>query len=373
MQELQCLGHLPVFILIVYHFAFFWRFYRNPYFLNTSEVASNFYPQWKWAGNHGFPMKDSIYYLFPGHIPFLSQFYPLSRLARLFSCHFRVYAYLILFHYLLGSFLAYLMLKSIYAPVICIFGAISLTYNGFNVKLQTPCFAFTSCWLMGALIPGIPGAFCFGMAILGGYWPIIVTFSPLLVINPSALWGVILGLPQIIPFLWYFPCSVRAKKRHDPQWGRMPWKRYFLSLTIPENGMIHYPEYSFGVGICAFLWVFGPVFYKTLSIFGLIMASSGLFVIDRIPARWVYLVSISLIMASLNAPGLTNWIIPAMVIQCFLLWKWRYQYPHFPFSQWWKKEHVYSGVDWPNNTGYMNGVGHQKYFGGFSLAENYRE
>lgn len=225
---------------------------------------------------------------------------------------------------------------------------------------------------MGSLIHGWVGILSFGMAILGGYWPIIITFSPLLVLNPVSIFGVIIALPQILPFLWYWPRSIRSKKRPDPSFGRMPVKRYFLDLRFPENGMIHYPEYTFGIGLCGILAFFHPSFWWIFALIGFI-GSQGWFIIDRVPARWVYLVGISLIFCSLNAIRDTIYALPMIVGQAFLLWKWRYQYPSFPFSQWWRREHVYKGTDWPNNTGYMNNAGHQKYFGGFSLEENYRE
>jgi hypothetical protein len=229
---------------------------------------------------------------------------------------------------------------------------------------------------MGALISGPVGAFCFGMAILGGYWPIVIVYAPLLVINPSALWGVVLGLPQIIPFLWYFPRSIRAKKKVDPSWGRMPIKRFFVRLRWPENGMIHYAEYSFGVGICGILTLFYPSPWWFFALLGFI-GSQGLLPIDRIPARWVYLVSTALVFGALPLITATfeGWgaILPLLVLQMFLLWQNRDIYPSFPFSQWWRKEHVFKGSNWPNNTGYMTGEHHHDYFGGFSLASNYHE
>lgn len=385
MQELRCLGELSAIILIAYHFAFFWKFYKNPYLLNTSEVASNFYPFWKWSGIQKWPVwKDNIYYLYPASIPFLSCFYIPSVVFLKINTAFRVYAYLILLHYLLGSFLAFMALKQYFSEWVALFGAISLVYNAYNIRLQTPCFSFTSCWLMGVLHPDI-GWFCLGMALLGGYWPIVLTASPILLLNPSCLWGVLIGLPQIIPFLWYFPKSIRAKKRYDKNWGRMPIWRYFFRSTIPENGMIHYPEYSFGVGICAVLCIFSCIFVN-ISVYNHIwlliamvgfIGSQGYLHFDRIPARWVYLVSYSLICGACVALGGVigggGAILPLLVIQMAFLWKNRTIYPSFPFSQWWRKEHKFEGTDWPNNTGYWNGVGHQNYYGGFSLAENFRE
>jgi len=380
---------LSVFILICWHFAFFWRFYRNPNLMATSELLSNFFPQWLWAGRQwkslNTPFRDRIYYLFPACIPFLSTFYPISALSSLlgaFLCEkraFKLYSYMILLHYLLGSVLALHMLTQWFPVNVGLLGAISLNYNAYNIKIYTPCFAYTSCWIMGILLPFPYGALCFGMAILGGYWPILTVSLPVMLYNLSACWGALIGLPQLIPFLWYWPRSIRSKRKPDSRWGRMPWKRYFVNLRFPENG-VHYPELAFGVGICLPLALYHFCFqhfggWAIFTIVG-VLGASGLFVIDRIPSRFNYLTSFSLIMASLFAIRGTISVVPMIILQCFLLWKWRYQYPHFPFAQWWKRKvelSIFTGKNWPNNTGYMKEEHHQDYFGGFALVENYHE
>lgn len=251
-----------------------------------------------------------------------------------------------------------------------------MTYNAFMIRPQTPCFMFTAAWIPLALVKGWVGMVAFGMAVLGGYWPTLLAGFPIFFFNPSCLIGGILALPQIIPFSKYYPKSIRAKKVLDRAWGRMPLKRYLCSLRWPENG-IHYPEYSFGVGICLILACLHFSLWQLVAIYAFI-GSQGVFILDRIPARFVYLVSFSLVMASIHALGslrTNDLMMPLMILQGFLLWKNRDIYPHFPFSQWWRKitEHKFVGTEWPNNTGYMTGEHHQDYYGGFSLAENYRD
>ena len=252
------------------------------------------------------------------------------------------------------------------------------------IRPQTPCFMFTAAWIPLCLVPGWIGMLAFGMAVLGGYWPIMLAGFPIFFFNPGCILGAVFALPQIIPFLRYYPRSIRAKKRPVPQWGKMPIKRFFVNLRWPENGMIHYPEYSFGVGLCVLLTTFSIVFpnhcqpswWILTTLIGFI-GSQGWFVLDRIPARFVFLVSFSLVMASIPALRSLNShdLLGLTILQGFLLWKNRDIYPHFPFSQWWRKitEHKFVGTEWPNNTGYLTGAGHQTYFGGFSLAENYHE
>lgn len=375
-------------ILVIFHFAFWWKFYTNPWRLCTSEIVSNEYPHWLWMGRQLrkgiWPMKDNIYYREPGSIPFLCTFYPPYFITAWLSSwmsktnSFKMYTRLILLHSFLGSILSFIMFSQWVNPQIALFGALSLTYTAYMIHPQTACEMFTMCWIPACLIKGW-GVLAFGLAILGGYWPIILAGFPIFFYNPLCLCGSVLALPQIVPFFRYYPKSIRATKKLSPVWGRMPVKRYIISLRWPENGMIHYPEYSFGVGIClplAFYHFFFQHFggWAIMAIYGLI-GSQGLFILDRIPARFVYLVSFSLIMASVFAIRDTKYIIPMIILQGFLLWKNRDIYPSFPFSQWWRKisEHKFIGKDWPNNTGYMNEEHHHDYYGGFALAENYRE
>lgn len=371
-------------LLIIFHLAFWWKFYFNPWRLCTSEIVSNEYPHWLWMGRQLrkgiWPMKDNIYYREPGSIPFLCTFYPPYFVTAWISSFvtqntsFKLYSYLIYIHSLLGSLFSYIILYK-YGQLIALFGALSLTYNAYMIRPQTACMMFTMAWIPACLVPGWFGMIAFGMAILGGYWPIILAGFPIFLFNPSCLIGSLLALPQIIPFLRYYPKSVRAKKPFDKTWGRMPLKRFFFQLRWPENGMIHYPEYSFGVGVCFFVALFVPSWWWIVALYGFI-GSQGVFILDRIPARFVYLVSFAVIMASISALDLLNshFILGLTILQGFLLWKNRDIYPSFPFSQWWTQisNHKFVGKEWPNNTGYMNEEHHHDYYGGFALAENYR-
>lgn len=378
-----------IIILIIFHFAFWWKFYTNPWRLCTSEIVSNEYPHWLWMGRQLrkriWPMKDNIYYREPGSIPFLCTFYPPYFITAFIStlCNkntsFKLYSWLIYIHSFLGSLFSYILMYKYlhFGQLVSLFGALSLAYNAYVIRPQTACMMFTMAWIPACLINGWIGCLAFGLAILGGYWPIILTGFPIFLYNPFCFWGAVLALPQIIPFLRYWPKTIRAKRRPTSSWGRMPLKRYFFSLRWPENGMIHYPEYSFGVGICTFLALLRPTTWWIPAIIG-VLGSQGLFVLDRIPARFVYLVSFAVIMASifaLKASNSQDILIPLIILQGFLLWKNRDIYPSFPFSQWWRKidEHKFIGKNWPNNTGYMNEEHHYDYYGGFALAENYRD
>src|SRR3990167_8739748 len=98
--------------LIVYNFIFFWKFWKNPSLNHTSEIGTTFYPHWMWMGKMlrslKFPFKDKIYYKYPACIPFLSTFY-LPHLLSSLTKSFKVLQYVILSHFIFGSFLAYIL------------------------------------------------------------------------------------------------------------------------------------------------------------------------------------------------------------------------------------------------------------------------
>jgi hypothetical protein len=291
------------------------------------------------------------------------------------NTYFKLYSWLILIHYFFGSLLAFATISQLFSYPVALFGALTLVYNSYNVKPQTPCQAFSSCWLMGILLPFPYGAICFGMAILGGYFPIIIPLLPITILNPSCLLGIVIGLPQLIPFAWYFPKSCRAKKLPDPNWGKVPWWRYFIHSRLPTTG-IHYPEFMFGVGICAVLCIFPPFtaqkyIWLLFALIG-VLGTRGYLTFARIPARWLYLVSYSTVYCSLFAITGTFWAWVGVGVQSWLLFKNRSIYPHFPYSQWWNKPSMldYSNKVFPGNTGYMTEKHVQNYYGGFSLAEN---
>ena len=284
---------------------------------------------------------------------------------------FKAYTVFILIHSFIASLGAFIAFSHYVAPLPALLGSLTIAYGAYMVKPQTPCAMFTMAWIPWMLVPGL-GWLGLGMAILGGYFPVLLVAMPLALLNPSCLWGVFLGLPQIIPFLWYLPRSIRASQKLDAEWGKMPLKRFLINLRMPENG-IHFPEYAFGVGVCLWLWILHPTLWLFLPLIGFVGAR-GWFVIARIPARWVYLVSFGLVFASIFA--ITDTIaVPLIVLQGFLLWKNRDIYPSFPFSQWWREpsEWDYGNATYPGNTGYMDETPRPTYHGGFALAENYRE
>lgn len=377
---------MPIHFLVIYHLIFWWSFYWNPYKLCTSELASTYFPHWLWMGRK-WQATDDIYYKYPACIPFLSMWYPpkviLSKLSRWLSHDnaFRLFSYDLLGHSLLASVIAYVMFRQSCGEMASLFGAITLTYSAYMIKPQTPAFMYTACWMPGMLIGGWFSVISCGMAILGGYWPILVYFMPVAVIlNPLCLLGVFLGLPQIIPFLWYWPKSVRSGSNenteytlNDPKIGRLPiWKLKDLFIPTedigPTNG-VHYPEVAMYMGI-AVLFIWQVSYWWIPCILSILISIGCLSSIQRIPARVLYLLTISI--AFLASSCKEPFDMTFLVLQGLVLLSNSSIYPSFPFSQWWDRpsrlyasESDYHG--YPHFSGYLNGIKVKDYVGGFSL------
>ena len=371
MEKLQ--EHL--LFLSAYWLIFWWKFLENPYLLSTSEIASTYFPFWLWMGKK-WQAKDDIYYKYPACIPFLSMWYWPSVLVSKLSKHlsldiaFKLYSYFILSHYLLASFIAY--------KVMGLFGAITLTYAGYCIKPQTPSFVYTMTWIPGMMVGGWFGAFSCFMAVTGGYWPILVYVMPVMaIINPLCLLGLIPALIQIIPFLWYWPKSVRAKEKIDRKFGRLPWWK-LKDLVWPTNSVnttngVHYPEVAMYMGIAPFLIWHQSVWVLSLVV-SLGIVCGALLNIQRIPCRALYLLTFSLTLLSVECDKATLQVL--LFPQLFLLLQNNSIYPSFPFSQWWNKPSLlyskYSDKDkWPHFTGYLDGRKTNGYQGAFRLSESY--
>lgn len=351
--------------LTIYWLIFWQRFLRNPWLLCTSELATTNFPFWCWMGRK-WRATDDLYYRYPACIPFLSMWYLpsilASKLTRLLSIEgtFRLYAYFILAHYLLASFIAY--------KVLGLFGAITLTYAGYCIKPQTPSFVYTMCWMPGMLVGGWFGILSCFMAITGGYWPILVYFIPIAgIINPICLLGILPAMIQIIPFLLYWPKSVRDGASIDRNVGVVPfWK--LKDLMIPSKNIssmngVHYPEMEMYVGLAS-LFIWRASWWWVIVAISILVLSGYLPSIQRIPSRLLYLLSFAL--SAMTTFHLRHYW-PLLIIQSFLLLRNSSIYPSFPFSQWWNRpSKAYPKSDY---TGYLTETKMNDYRGAFALKE----
>jgi len=380
---------VSAWFLVAYHFLFFWKFYKNPYLLCTSEMASTFFPHWLWMGKmlrRGiFPAVDAIYFKLPGSIPFLATFNPPSLLTAYLGSFlnqdnaFRLYVYSILAHYILGSFFAYLLFGNLFATI-------TLIYAGYCIKLQQPTIAYTLAWIPAMFLKGWLGVLGCGMALVSGYYPILVYVMPVVaIVNPLALLGTLIALPQLIPFVGYFKRSVRVGQKVDRNFGRLPWWRltdlFILSRTQNHVNGVHYPEVAMYMGIAP-LFIFSLLFHQVPfpSFWYLVLASSICLAIgilpsiQRIPARALYLLTLSIsILSSASIELLYTVALKYLTfLQCFLLLRNSSLYPSFPFSQWWDKpSRLYTKKpkmnNWPYITGYLEGRSVSEYRGAFAL------
>ena len=400
---------IPEYVLLaLYHLLFFWPIYSKLFRQATSEVISTFFPHWIWIGRklrkRETWLEDRIYYQYPGAIPFLSSFYPPHLLSAFLSAFlsldnsFILHRLTINLHYLLGSILSFILFSGWTSPEIALFGAITLTYAAYMLKIQ-PCIVYTINWIPGILLGGGIGSLSLGMAILGGYWPLLIYFIPFAGLAylhwNYALWpfllGFLIGLPQIIPFLWYFPKSVRAKKTKNPgTFGKVPISR-FLNLIWPDNqtkyinGVLS-QEMALYIGLIPLIFALQSI---SLAWWSLLIAGLGMIGlipnIGRIPARWCHLFTFSLVWLAVDGPtrsNLTDCVLWGLILlQAASLLRNRTYMSYWPFTEWWKRPSEWWGarpslsnsigrvpnLRFPYFTGYVNETRTLGYTGGFAL------
>ena len=385
----------PILFLAAYNLIFWKKFYFTPFLNSTGELLSTFFPHWIWMSRQlrkfKFPLTDRIYYQYPSCIPFLSSFYPLHLLSSLLSSFFSldksfiILNSLILAHSFLGSIFAYLALIQWFSSSVSLFGAITYSYSAYMIRPNHPCIAYTMAWIPGMFIKGWIGTVSFGMAILSGYWPILLQIIPFsLILQPSIALGIVIGLPQIIGFLWYWPKSIRASNPIDTEFGKVPLWR-FLDLIIPNlvrnqiNGVLYFESSMFmgWIPIILYLlsnnWLIWPITLATL-----LFVTSIIKTPFRVPARFIYLFTVSMIIGACSGiKEIPLWLI---VIQSACLLRNADLWPTYPFTEWQKKPSEWfkyktsivgtnriSNLKYPYFTGYIDEIRTLGYTGGFSL------
>lgn len=371
-------------LIALYSLLFFWKFWKNPYLNHTSEIGTTFFPHWIWTGRKlrsgSLPFKDNLYYKYPACIPFLSTFYPPHWISAFIGSFlplnnaFRLHTYLILSHYIFGSCLAYHLFSRWCSPEVALFGSITLFYSAYSVKLQQPCISYTMAWIPGIFLPGWLGVLSMTMALCGGYYPILIYLLPfvLVVHTKTVLLGALFALPQLIPFLIYFKQSVRWGEKVPVETGRLSLialGRLFLpirSRTHVSGVMFMESEMYMSLLPFLFIWFSSSRFWYVLA-FGVAVSVGWLRSWQRIPARTLYIVTLSITI--LATDGLGKLGLPALsvqmicLLQAVLLLFNRDIYPCFPFTQWWTKPEDKN----QDYTGYLSEEKLHEYRGAFSL------
>ena len=216
--------------------------------LSRSELLSTFFPTWIWQGlewsEWRIPKHDPYYWGNAHAHPVLSTYYPPSAItAFLFNTATLDKAFIgyisLLFSHIIFGFVGYFWLFRTWAdPLPSLFGALTCTFGAYSLK-QQPCIIYTLAWFPLTLQQDpMVSTLALGMMLLAGYYPFSIYLLPIAVIS-HILWyreawlltGVIIGLPQIIPFLKYLPKTV---KRLDDKCEESPEvERRFYVGVIP--------------------------------------------------------------------------------------------------------------------------------------------
>ena len=168
--------------LILFHLVFWKRLYMNPFHFFTGEAAAHEFPSSRLLGEclrEGKPIKDPYFYHAYTANPINASYYPPHRLQAWIGSYLSldrawvVYQGTLMAHYLGSSLVAYYLFGG---GLVGFFGAITLTYMAYNIK-QNASIIYTVSWMPVILLGGELKscyllALGWGMALLGGYWPL---------------------------------------------------------------------------------------------------------------------------------------------------------------------------------------------------------
>ena len=323
--------------------------------LSRSELLSTFFPTWVWQGRMWstwrIPKYDPYYWINAHSHPVISTYYPPSAFCSYISATknigldllFQLNIYLILLHVSFGILGWFTLIHTWSNSLVAIFGALTFTLAGYNWK-QQPCSQYTFAWFPWLLYGIATGNYWLagvasGMVYLAGYYPIGIQILAVASLATFAwspypttwLWvpiGLLIGSPQLVPFLRYLPKTIRTKAVSDI--GKVPWW-HFASLVFPKafrysiNG-VGYWEMSYYVGLIPLFTIWytrsRAVWLGVLSV--LLMLGCLRKYLPRVAARFSYTFQFGLIWSALT--GLHNLGLPDHVlavlclIQAFDLW-----------------------------------------------------
>lgn len=321
-------------VLIAYHVLFYWKAYFRPFDLARSELLSTFFPSWIHLGRG--EIKHDRYYWgnYRAH-PVLSPYYPAHRvLARVamgfqsLDSRFRLLVLHNSLHALFSSIGWYLLINLWGSTCVALFGSITLTYSAYNIK-QQPCTLYTIGWFPWIILGIVTktlwlSSLSFGMVLLSGYYPLgiqcflMALLATLFTTPLDFLWivyGTVIGLPQLIPFIRYIPNTIRVNA-HD-NIGRVSWWNIMVELLCPQRlslSGVGYWEMAFYTGITPIVLclLYPSTMLLLLSIIILLMMGLFSSFLPRIPARWSY--SFQVILGLSAMAGLRQANLPRSVV-----------------------------------------------------------
>jgi len=343
-----------------------WRF-------ATSELLSTFFPTWIWQGREWrkgrIPRYDPYYWGKAHSHPVLSTYYPPSIIASIFSKEtnrsFIGFIILIAVH-IIASFTSWFWLFHTFSgPLPSLFGAITITFGAYSLK-QQPCIIYTLAWFPLALNQDpVISSIAVGMMILAGYYPFAIYLLPIAAMA-HILWygevwlmlGILLGLPQLIPFLKHLPKTIKRldDKCESPAIERRFYVGVIPILLLPLSSSRIWP-----------LTVLSALF------------SLGLFknIFPRVHERWLIVLQFCIgwmAVSSLNNLNLNSTqLIVLTILHAFdILWHNAECLPPRPFCELWQRpsrvfnskltafleenlgDDKVSGLPWPLFTGHIN-------------------
>lgn len=381
---------------------------------SRSELLSTFFPTWIWQGRMWakgkVPKHDGHFWIVADAHPVLATYYPPNIVTSLCSAFlsidksFILLVLNLLIHISL-QFAGWFILCSQFAGnLVALFGAITLTFSAYNWK-QQPCFLYTVAWFPW-LLTGIATnnilltSLAFGMILLAGYYPIGIQ-ATLIAVCASVLWdtpltwvpiGILIGSPQLIPFLKYLPKTIRTKKVSSI--GKVPWW-HPITLIFPTrtsyNG-VGYWEMAYYVGIVPIVLLAS----STSRVWALAVVSYFLMIglfsekLPRIPARWCWSFQFAIGWMAVN--GLSNLHLTERALACLcvvqafdLIWRNADLIPTLPYSELYQRpsrafsspltrfleanlgDCRVSGLPYPIFTGHINKLKTLGYSGGMQL------
>lgn len=358
----------------------------------TSELLSTYFPTWIWQGREwskGRIPKYDPYYWGNAHAhPVLSTYYPPSIFLSAISTAgskldriFRHYLCFLLVHYVVGCVAWFWLFSQHSTPRISLFGAITITFGAYALK-QQPCIIYTLAWFPLSLYQNpLVSTTAIGMMLLSGYYPFAIYLMPVSIIS-HILWyqeawllfGIIMGLPQLIPFIKHLPKTI--KRMND---------------KCEETPSV---ERRFYVGVVPILLL---IFSKS-SIWPLTIASAvfalglGKSIFPRIHERWLMVLQFCIGWSSVSALtnlNLTNiQLILLVALHAFdLYWHNRECLPPSPYCELWRRpsrafntpltrfleanlgDYKVSGLPWPLFTGHINNLKTMGYCGSMQTKE----
>src|SRR3990167_3758504 len=359
--------------------------------LATSELLSTFFPTWLWQGREWakarIPRYDPYYWGNAHSHPVLSTYYPPSILSSFIGSFtpidtsFKILLWSLASHYVLCFAGYYWLFHSFSGVLPSLFGAITITFGAYSLK-QQPCIIYTLAWFPLTLYQDpMISSIAIGMMILGGYYPFAIYLLPIATMA-HILWyneawliiGILLGLPQLIPFMKHLPQTIKR-----------------VNDKCEESPAI---ERRFYVGIIPIMLL--PL--STSRIWPLVVMSAlfslGLFkdIFPRVHERWLIVLQFCIgwmAVSALNSLNLAPIPLAILVsVHAFdIYWHNRECFPPRPYCELWQKpsrafntpltlyleknlgDDKVSGLPWPLFTGHINKLKTIGYCGSMQTKE----